>query len=158
MGLTGFSLEKRMSVEFDQYIHNAIEWARQRLGSTEYATRCLSFVEDAYEQSNHVEIFGGSSAQESADEYGAAHNLGAPPIGSFVFYGCSGLVNGEPKDWGHVGLCLGDGQVIHAWSTVRIDHYLDVQDLEPAPTWSPPRYLGWTPMERIFAGYRQKTK
>ena len=146
-----------MNPEFETYIANAIRWAHEHLGAADYAGRCLSFVEDAYEKGNHVEIFGGSSAQESADEYGAAENLGAPPIGSFVFYGCSGLVNGEPKDWGHVGLCLGDGQVIHAWSTVRIDQYLAVQDLEPAPTWSAPHYLGWTPIERIFVGYRQKT-
>jgi cell wall-associated NlpC family hydrolase len=120
--------------DFANYISNAIEWAKQRLGSTDYATRCLAFVEDAYEQSNHVEIFGGSSAQESANEHGATHNLGAPPSGSFVFYGCSGMVNGEPKDWGHVGLCIGDGQIIHARSAMRIDHYLALQDLEPSST------------------------
>ena len=146
-----------MTEEFESYLQNAIEWAKQRLGSTDYGLRCLAFVEDAYEQSNPVEIFGGSSAQESADEYGAAQNIGTPPIGSFVFYGGTGLVNGEPKDWGHVGLSLGDGQVIHAWDTVRIDGYLDVQNLEPAPTWTKPRYIGWAPIERIFVGYRQKT-
>ena len=145
-----------METEFELYIANAIQWAQAHLGATAYAGRCLSFVEDAYEKGNHVEIFGGSSAQESADEYGAAQNRGEPPIGAFVFYGCSGLVNGERKDWGHVGLCMGEGEVIHAWSTVRIDHYLAVQDLEPPPTWTPPRYLGWAPIERIFVGYRQK--
>jgi len=145
-----------MPVGFDEYIQNAIQWAKQRLGSTAYTGRCLAFVEDAYEQSNHVEIFGGSSAQESADEYGAARNPGAPPIGSFVFYGCAGLVNGELKDWGHVGLCIGGGQVSHAWDTVRIDDYLAVENLEPPPTWTPPRYLGWAPVERIFVGYRRK--
>ena len=145
-----------MSTEYDEYIQNAIKWAKQRLGSSEYALRCLAFVEDAYEHSNHVEIFGGSSAQESAHEYGAAQNIGAPPLGSFVFYGCTGRVNGEPKDWGHVGLCLGDGQVIHAWDKVRIDGYLDMQNLEPAPTWTAPRYIGWAPIERIFIGYRKK--
>ena len=84
-------------------------------------TRCLAFVEDAYEESNHVEIFGGSSAQESADEYGAAQNRGEPPIGAFVFYACAGPVGDEIKNWGHVGLCIGEGKVIHAWDTVRID-------------------------------------
>ncbi|HZY40619.1 MAG TPA: hypothetical protein VFF59_01325 [Anaerolineae bacterium] len=99
-----------MTVEFETYIQNAIDWAKQQLGSTAYGLRCLAFVEDAYEHSNRVEIFGGSSAQESADEYGAAQNTGTPTIGSFVFYGCNGVVNGESKDWGYVGLCLGDGQ------------------------------------------------
>ena len=81
-----------MSNEFERFITNAIRWAQERLGATEYAGRCLSFVEDAYEESNHVEIFGGSSAQESADEYGAAQNRGEPPLGAFVFYACASPV------------------------------------------------------------------
>ena len=121
-----------MNTEFETYIANAIRWAQEHLGATEYARRCLAFVEDAYEESNHVEIFGGSSAQESADEYGAAQNRGEPPIGAFVFYACSGPIRDEIKDWGHVGLCIGEGKVIHAWDKVRIEDYLDVQNLTPA--------------------------
>lgn len=67
-----------MNEEFETYIANAIHWAQEHLGSTAYAARCLAFVEDAYEEGNHVEIFGGSSAQESADEYEAAQNRGEP--------------------------------------------------------------------------------
>jgi hypothetical protein len=81
-----------MNQEFEAYIATAIKWAQEHFGATEYAGRCLSFVEDAYEKSNHVEIFGGSSAQESADEYGAAQNRGEPPLGAFVFYACAGPV------------------------------------------------------------------
>ena len=110
-----------MKTNFEIYIANAIRWAQEHLGATEYATRCLAFVEDAYEESNHVEIFGGSSAQESADEYGAAQNRGEPPIGAFVFYACAGPVGDEIKNWGHVGLCIGEGKVIHALDKVRID-------------------------------------
>ncbi len=145
-----------MTTEFETYIANAIHWAQEHLGATDYAGRCLAFVEDAYEKGNHVEIFGGSSAQESADEYGAAQNRGEPPIGAFVFYACAGPVGDEIKHWGHVGLCIGEGQVIHAWGKVRIEHYLDVQDLTPPPGWSQPQFIGWTPIERIFVGYRKK--
>ena len=147
-----------MSDEFDHYIANAIMWAKARLGSTEYALFCLSFVEAAYENGNEVEIFGGSSAQESADMYGASANLAVPPaLGAFVFYSCSGFVDGERKHWGHVGLYMGEGQVIHAWDQVRIDPYLDVQALTPAASWTQPHYIGWTPIERIFQGYRKKS-
>jgi len=145
-----------MNEEFETYIANAIRWAHEHLGATDYSGRCLSFVEDAYEKGNHVEIFGGSSAQESADEYGAAQNRGEPPIGAFVFYACAGPVGDEVKDWGHVGLCIGDGKIIHAAATVRIDHYLDVQNLTLASGWSQSQFIGWSPIERIFTGYRQK--
>jgi cell wall-associated NlpC family hydrolase len=145
-----------MSTEFDTYIANAIRWAQKHIGSTEYTTRCLAFVEDAYEQSNHVEIFGGSSAQESADEYGAAQNRSEPPIGAFVFYACAGPVGDEIKNWGHVGLCLGEGKVIHAWDKVRIDDYHAAQNLTPPPGWWQPQFIGWAPIERIFVGYRKQ--
>jgi hypothetical protein len=145
-----------MNHEFEEYITNAIHWAQAHLGATDYAGRCLAFVEDAYEKGNYVEIFGGSSAQESADEYGAAQNRGEPPIGAFVFYACAGPVGDEIKNWGHVGLCMGEGKVIHAWDKVRIEQYLAVQGLTPPPGWSQPQFIGWTPIERIFVGYRQK--
>jgi len=145
-----------MNEEFETYIANAIHWAQAHLGATHYAARCLAFVEDAYEESNHVEIFGGDSAKESADEYGAAQNTGEIPIGAFVFYDCSGAIDGEYKNWGHVGLHIGGGKVIHAWDKVRMDHYLEVQNLTPAPGWTKPQYLGWAPIERIFVGYRKQ--
>ncbi len=145
-----------METEFELYIANATRWALDHLGVTEYAGRCLSFVEDAYEKSNHVEIFGGSSAQESADEYGAAQNRSEPPIGAFVFYACAGPVGDAIKNWGHVGLCISEGKVIHAANTVRMDHYLAVQNLTLAPGWSKPQFIGWAPIERIFVGYRKQ--
>ena len=147
-----------MSTEFETYIANAIRWAQDRLGSTDYPLLCLAFVEDAYEESNHVEIFGGSSAKESADEYEAMRNTGEPPLGAFVFYDCSGAIEGEYKNWGHVGLYIGEGNVIHAWDKVRVDDYGDVQSLSPAPGWTKPHYLGWTPIERIFVGYRKQAE
>jgi hypothetical protein len=145
-----------MKTEFEIYIADAIRWAQEHLGATDYATRCLAFVEDAYEESNHVEIFGGSSAKESADEYEAGQNQGEPPIGAFVFYDCSGPIRDEDQNWGHVGLHIGEGKVIHAWDKVRIDDYLDVQNLPPAPGWTQPQFIGWAPIERIFVGYRRR--
>ena len=141
-----------MKTEFEIYIENAVQWAQERLGSTDYPTRCLAFVEDAYEDSNRIEIFGGSSAKESADEYAAVQNSGEPPIGAFVFYDCFGAIDGAYQNWGHVGLHIGEGKVIHAWNTVRIDDYLDVQNLSPALGWTQPQFIGWAPIERIFAG------
>ncbi|NTU63498.1 MAG: hypothetical protein HGB05_08855 [Chloroflexi bacterium] len=99
-----------MNEDFSAYIANAIRWAQEHLGATEYAGRCLSFVEDAYEKGNHIEIFGGSSAQESADEYGAAQNRGEPPIGAFVFYGCAGPVGDKIKNWDTWGCALARGK------------------------------------------------
>jgi hypothetical protein len=45
--------------------------------------------------------------------------------------------------------------VIHAWDKVRIDNYLEVEKLVPAPGWTKPQYISWAPVERIFQGYRK---
>lgn len=137
--------------QHEALIQNAIDWARARLGSRDYLMMCLAFVEDAVEKGNGIEIFGGDSAQESADLYGAAQNPGEPPKGAFVFYATHGMANGEAVNWGHVGLCAGEGRVIHAWDEVREDDYRAVEQLAPAPGWTPPRYIGYTPIERVLA-------
>jgi len=73
-----------------------------------------------------------------------------------VFYDCFGIIDDAYQNWGHVGLHIGDGQVIHAWNEVRVEDYLDVQSLSPAPGWTKPQFIGWAPIERIFVGYRKK--
>lgn len=118
--------------------------------------KCLAFVEDAYEQSNNVEIFCGDNARESADQYEAYKNDGFPPVGAFVFYDTSGSISGEYKNYGHVALHIGNGNIIHAWDNIRIDNYLDVENLSPAPGWTKLKYIGWVLVERIFQGYIKK--
>ena len=38
---------------------NMIRWAQSRLGETGYSGWCLSFIEDALEIANGIEVFGG---------------------------------------------------------------------------------------------------
>jgi hypothetical protein len=155
---TELELELRLKLDdkFDQEIENAITWAKERLGSQEYPLRCLAFVEDAYERSNGIEMWGGSDARESAELYEAHKNTGNPPVGAFVFYSCSGMVEGELKHWGHVTLALGNGEAIHAWDKVRIDHYLEICLLQAAPGWTKPEFIGWAPVQRVLAGQQKK--
>ena len=131
---------------------NMIRWAEERLGETQYAGWCLSFIEDALEISNGIEIFGGDSAKESAGLYADAMRDGRPERGAFVFYDCLCIGENGPVNWGHCGISLGDGRVIHAWDKVRIDPYPDIEKLT-AMTGDHPRYIGWVPLERVL---RQK--
>ena len=130
---------------------NAITWALAREGKAEYASWCLSFIEDAVEVSNGIELFGGDCAKESAQLYADSLHTGEPEPGAFVFYDCSGVTpTGEIHDWGHCGLCIGDGKITHAWDKIRTDDYLALEQLSPAPGWTPPKYLGWVPLERVL--------
>jgi cell wall-associated NlpC family hydrolase len=133
---------------------NAVAWAKARLGSTSYATRCLAFVEDAIERANGIEIFGGDDARESAVLYGAHTRAGdaAPPVGALVFYDSVSTIRGQRRNWGHVGLSLGDGAIIHAWDRVRIDGVWAVEQLTPPPGGEPWSFVGWVPLSRVLEG------
>ncbi len=74
-------------------------------------------------------IFGGDSAKESYELYKDALQCGVPERGAFVFYDCLCTSENGPVNWGHCGVSLGDGRVIHAWDIVRIDDYLALEDL-----------------------------
>lgn len=127
-----------------------ISWAKEKLGSPNYAGWCLSFIEDALEISNDIEIFGGDSAKESSEMYKDALENGCPEFGAFVFYDCLCLSEDGPVNWGHCGICIGNGQIIHAWDKVRIDDYLKIEQLT-ALTGDHPKYIGWVPVSRVLA-------
>lgn len=131
-------------------IKNMIRWAEDRLGETQYAGWCLSFIEDALEIPNGIEIFGGDSAKESALLYADAMRQGEPEHAAFVFYDC--ICNSEqgPVNWGHCGISLGNGNVIHAWDVVRINNYLDIERMT-ALSGDHPRYIGWVPIKRVLS-------
>lgn len=134
----------------EKIVENMISWAKDKIGNAEYAGWCLSFIEDALEQSNDIEIFGGDSAKESCEMYRDALQTGIPEKGAFVFYDCMCQDEKGPVNWGHCGISLGDGQVIHAWDVVRIDDYLEIEQLT-ALTGDHPNYIGWVPLSRVMA-------
>jgi hypothetical protein len=62
-------------------------------------------------------------------------------------------VDGVRRDWGHVGLAMGDGGVVHAWDVVRLDDARAVCALPPAPGWEAPRLIGWAPPAQVLRGH-----
>ncbi len=136
------------------WIERAIAWAMARVGSHDYAYKCLAFVEDAYEAPNGLVLDGYSDAKQAADGYGVTVGR-SPPQGAFVFYDCVGTLMGERRNWGHVGLCIGKGAVVHAWGRVRIDSHEAVENLSPGPEFSSPVYVGWARAETVLKGVRR---
>jgi hypothetical protein len=137
----------------------AVRWALDRVGDRGYSLCCLAFVEDAFERANAIEVFGGISATESAAQYGLHpfDDAQPPPAGSFVFYDAAGPIRGVHDNWGHVGLSLGDGRVVHAWDVVRVDPTRAVEGLQAAPGWTSPRLRGWADVATILRGHRPRS-
>ena len=131
-----------------EIIENMIRWAESRLEETGYVGWCLSFIEDALEIANGIEVFGGDSARESAELYSDAMRRDIPERGAFVFYDCICLSEEGPVNWGHCGIGLGDGRVIHAWDKVRIDDYRDIACSKQlsSPLQTPTDFLGLNPI------------
>ncbi len=142
--------------EVGEIAERAIRWAMPLVGKSGYAGRCLAFVEDAIEQANSLEIFGGDCAAESADIYEAGNADASPPRGALVFYDWEGPLHGKVRNWGHVGLALEDGKILHAWDRVRIDDCRAVEKLPVPPDSSPLRYRGWAPLERVLLGMQRR--
>ena len=134
----------------EKLTENMIRFAENKLGSPADAGWCLSFIEDALEISSGIEIFGGDSAKESCEMYKDALQGGVPKRGAFVFYDCLCQSENGPVNWGHCGIGLGDGRVIHAWDRVRIDDYQAIEKLT-ALTGDHPKYLGWVPLKRVLS-------
>ncbi len=139
-----------VSFDMESLTENMIRWAENRVDNTEYTGWCLSFIEDALEISNGIEIFGGDSAKESCELYKDALRDGVPERGAFVFYDCYCPSDNGPVNWGHCGISLGEGRVVHAWDRVRIDDYKQIEKLT-AVTGDHPSYIGWVPIERVLA-------
>lgn len=144
-----FVFWEALDIQMEKLTENMIHGAESKLDSTAYAGWCLSFIEDALEICNGIEIFGGSSAKESCEMYYDAIQTGVPERGAFVFYNCLCPGENAPVNWGHCGISLGGGRVIHVWDMVRIDDYLKIEKLT-ALTGDHPEYLGWVPLKRVL--------
>jgi cell wall-associated NlpC family hydrolase len=143
-----------MPDEVPMLVENALDWTLSKVGSTEYTAKCLGFVEDAYEVSNTIWLDGYASAKEEADAFGVVYSDEIPPRGAFVFYDCVGTLMNTCRNWGHVGLSLGDGRIVHAWDTVRVDTVRGVEELDAGHGWTKPRFLGWAPVSKVLEGYK----
>lgn len=138
----------------DQIVEAAVRWALDRVGDPTYQGRCYAFLEDAIEYGNDLELDGkGSTAREAADAYGWRNEEPAPR-GAYVFFDAIGPLDGVVKNWGHIGLSLGDGRIVHAWDVVRVDTIAAVEQLAGLPGWTRPVHLGWAPVERVLVNAR----
>lgn len=137
-------------METEKIIENMIRWAKRETGNREYAGQYLSFINDALEKSGGSAVFVGNSANDSSESYSSALRFGAPERGALVFYDC--LYRGEnaPANYGHCGIALDGGAVIHALNDVRIDNYLAIEKLT-SRNGDHLRYIGWVEIDRLLA-------
>lgn len=108
----------------EEQISGAISWAVGKLGSSEYNLYCLRFVSDAYKNVGYPNPSPSASSNEAANKFIISTDYTAMPKGCVVFYNW--------KEDGHIGLHIGDGNIISAngkTGVVAINRYDDISGL-----------------------------
>ena len=104
----------------DPRVTKAIAWAEEMIGNGGYTYDCQTFVGDTYRKTGTSPV-GHTCAKAAADALDAKDSSGTPLRGAYVFYDWSGTLKGVYKNWGHVGLSIGDGKIIHASGTNPVE-------------------------------------
>jgi cell wall-associated NlpC family hydrolase len=132
---------------YDRRIEDAIVWAENWSDgppypeggpnshrNPPYCERCLAFVLDAYKYGASTDPRANMDpvdyeyAKRTADALNAKDNPSAPPRGAYAFYDRWQTIDGEYKNWGHVGLSLGNGKIVHAYHYCGSDISVIVSD------------------------------
>mgnify|MGYP000285868757 CR=1 FL=1 len=146
VGVTGWSTEDWLQLapigpsapqNFAYWTEAATNWAEQHLGSGKWSGLCLRFVANAFMQKEDKPA-GWPSALDAAREFYRFNQEPCgwqyAPKGALIFFDREGI-----NDYGHVGIYLGNGSIIHAYGTVRVD---TVEEVIAKPDVG--RYLGWS--------------
>lgn len=96
-------------------IDNVINWMKGKEGSNDYNYYALKFVREAFESIGIYLSKGYEYVSQAADDMITSTDDN-PPKGAVVFFDWNGTIDGEYKNWGQIGVSLGDGSVILATS------------------------------------------
>jgi hypothetical protein len=96
-------------------VQQAIAWAKKRLGSSAYAGRCQAFVADAYAKGAGMPRKSASTAKAARKLWRVSTSRKDIPVGAAVYFDSP-----TAPSAGHVALCIGNDQVIHAFSSIKI--------------------------------------
>ena len=109
-------------------VDKAIEWAKGKQGSKDWYDQikkmgyCLRFVSQAFGLGREVnaDTTAWESPRDAIQELGSNFHASGecrnPPKGAMVFFSAAGKFS----PYWHVGIYLGDGKVVHAYGTVRV--------------------------------------
>ena len=129
--LSGLSLSAQAATQLTTaQIETVISWAMSKLGSQSYAYLCQKFVAHAYSQV--APLVSKETAKLAANAWCTHPGDKNPPRGATVYYNWYGRVDGVYANYGHVGIALGDGRVIHAYGN-RVNGGLTLPSVEPDP-------------------------
>lgn len=93
----------------------AIAWGRKQLGSGKWAGACQMFVRMCFTEGAKMPAYYVGSATNAWKKWGVSKSKTNIPVGACVYFESKV----SPKD-GHVGIYIGNGQVLHTFPSVVI--------------------------------------
>lgn len=128
----------------------AANWARSQVGSTAYHTRCPQFVRDCFYYGAGYSYWSvDGNARTLADRWMVCNSDSNIPIGALVFYDYITDLGEGLRNYGHVGIYVGDGQVVSALKTVTIHGIHSLNNCN---------YIGWGTYRNYQAEYNHGIK
>lgn len=105
---------------------SVVAWARSKVGSSAYSGMCQKFVADAYAYGGGLPRVSAATATAAYKSWCVSKSKTNIPIGAAVYF------NGSNSAVGHVGIYIGNGQVVHSYPKVMISNLNSI-----------PGYRGW---------------
>ena len=133
-----------------------MNWAIGQIGSASYGQKCLTLVNDAYNEggglnieplTNYGTFNGGPYPREvwaAGFEHGTTGGSSTtPPYGALVFYNASGAGASDPSDYSHITIMGSNGEMISTNDVVNENavHYETMAQVAAAHPHN--TYVGW---------------
>lgn len=99
----------------------AIAWAKKQLGRSAWAGRCQAFVADCFASGAGMPRRSAESAKAACALWRVSTSWNSVPAGAAVYF-----TSPSAPQSGHVGLSIGGGQMIHAFSSIKQQSIADV--------------------------------
>jgi hypothetical protein len=126
------------------WFEKAINWASNQIDKAYWSEYCMAFISDAFKVSENRA--GSANALrtnlETEGEFYFEDTSWDPPRGTLVFFSANPPYENE----GHIGISLGNQEVIHALGRVKIQSIAEIEENSFIDS-----YLGWAyPPEEFF--------
>ena len=129
-------------------VEQAVNWAEGKEGNEDWKNLCLRFVSQAYglgENTNSKTTkwkFPNDAISKLGHKFYSAESSWNPPRGALIFFSGQGSKDGvNYEKCGHIGIYLGNGKVVHAYGTVRIQNLTGSRGVEKLSYIG--FYIGW---------------
>lgn len=136
-----------------EQVEKAINLARSQDGKEDWKGYCLGFVGQAFGQESTGWLSPVDAIEKLGDRFYPVEKCQNPPRGALIFFSAKGKWCGasygciDLADYGHIGIYLGHGEVLHAYGRVRTQTLTAVEQLATTDSkgnksWID-SYIGW---------------